>query len=78
MGLVFQLETLTHCDRFAQKENRYFFKQASLDELLDLANHAWQRAQWANGLRIVLDNLEALLENAATPDVSTPPHATDF
>ena len=55
-----------------------FFKQASLDELLDLANHAWQAAQWASGLRIVLDNLEALLESAATADVSTPPNATDF
>jgi uncharacterized membrane protein YgcG len=55
-----------------------FLNPESLDAILDLASPAWLKANWADGLKIVLENLESLMESSATPDISAPTHASEF
>ncbi len=45
-----------------------FLKTEALDHLLELAGPAWEKENWTEGILLVLDRLDQLLESIAVPD----------
>ena len=45
-----------------------FLQREALDHLLEIASPAWETGHWAEGLAMVLDGLDKLLESIAIPE----------